>query len=443
MGVYVQDEYQPTDNLSFTFGLRVDVPIYLNEIEPNANILAFNKWKNEDGKEVSIDPSKWPSANPLWAPRFGFNWDVNGDKQIQVRGGSGVFSGRIPFVWLGNQASNSRMDAGYEFQINATTEDFKFPQAWKTDLAVDYSFGEGWLATFEGIYSKDLNAVVHRNYNMALPTGKLGGTTGDNRAIFNGFNEVNIYSSSAGSAGFLDAGAIILDNTDKGYQYSVTGQLRKQFQFGLSLNAAYTYMESKDLTSIPAEIAADAFQRNPVVGNPNDPMFANSRYGLNHRIIGSANYVLNTKIGQTTFSAFCEIGQGNRYSFTYAGDLNQDAISNNDLIYIPKDASDINFGTVAAGVATPAPDAAQQWTALNAFIEQDPYLSQHRGEYAERHGATLPWFSQIDFRVAHSYPIKAGNTTNTIQLSFDVLNVGNLINSNWGVRKLAVKRIVY
>lgn len=437
LGLYVQDEINPSDNLSLTFGLRVDMPVYLNEIPDDvANVVAFDKWIDEEGNPATIDPSAWPKANPLFAPRFGFNWDVKGDKTMKLRGGTGIFTGRIPFVWLGNQASNARIDPGYEFQVNATTQDFKFPQVWKTDLALDQKFGQGWVATLEGIFSKDINAVVHRNYNMTAPTAALSGA--DTRAIYGPADNTNIFSSDNGFTDFLEAGAIVLDNTKQGYQYTLTAQLGKFFQSGLALNAAYTYSESKDLTSIPAEIAADAFQRNPIVSNPNDPMFAHSRYGLQHRFISSAMYTKNWKLGETAISAFFELAKGNRYSYTYAGDLNQDAIANNDLIYIPASASEIKFGTVDVnGVGTEAADAAAQWTALEAFINQDEYLSQHKGEIAERHGAMLPWFSQLDIRLAHTFGTKIAGKDNKLQVSLDILNFGNMINSNWGVRKLA------
>ena len=435
LGLYIQDDYKYKDNLKLTFGLRMDLPIYMNEIDPNDEVKDFDGWVNEDGESVKLDPSQWPSANPLWAPRFGFNWDVYGDRSMQVRGGSGIFSGRIPFVWLGNQSTNSRIDPGYEFQVNATSEGFHFPQVWKNNIAVDKSFGDGWIATFEGLISKDINAVVHRNYNMLPPSGQLTGT-GDTREMFAGFNESNIYSASANSIGFLDAGVIILDNTKKGHQYNFTGKLEKNFTFGLKANVAYTYMESKDLTSIPAEIAADAFQRNPIVGNPNDPMFTHSRYGLNHRIISSLMYNKEYKNMKTSVAVFFEAGKGNRYSFTYAGDLNQDGIANNDLLYVPENASDIHFGSVTDGIATEASDAAAQWAALDAFIEQDDYLKERRGDYAERHGATLPWFSQIDVRVMQDVKLNFADRDHTIRLSFDILNFGNMISSNFGVRQL-------
>jgi len=437
LGFYVQDKFNVSDKFNVTFGLRADVPIYLSTIEKDHNITDFTGWVDENGDAATVDPSEFPKANILWSPRLGFNYDVKGDNTLKIRGGSGIFSGRIPFVWLGNQASNSKLLPGYVFQINGTSENFRFPQAWKSDLAVDALVGNGWKLSAEGIFSKDLNAVVHRNYNMLPPSSNLTGT-GDTREIFGGFNEVNIYSSSAGSIGFLDAGAIVLDNTKKGYQYTLTGKIMKSFDFGLNALVAYTYTESKDLTSIPAEIAADAFQRNPVAGNPNMPMFSYSRYGLKHRIITSLSYGVEYGKMATTFSLFYEGGIGNRFSYTYAGDLNQDAVANNDLIYIPSSQSDIHIGDgTGTGTAASAADAAAQWTALNAFIEQDPYLSEHRGAIAERHGPMLPWFNTVDFRLLQDFNMNFGGKNHALQLTFDIMNIGNLLNSKWGVRQLA------
>ncbi|MCF6237538.1 MAG: carboxypeptidase regulatory-like domain-containing protein, partial [Candidatus Marinimicrobia bacterium] len=372
LGLYAQDQFRAADNLKLTLGLRVDFPLYLNEIEEDAGITGFDGWVDENGDPASVNPAEWPSGKPLFAPRFGFNWDVHGDKTMQLRGGSGIFTGRIPFVWLGNQASNAKLSPFYTFQINDTADDFNYPQVLKNDIAIDKAFGGGWLASLEGIYSKDLNAVVHRNYNMLPPSANLTGT-GDTRPMFAGFNEVNIYSAAGVSNTFLDAGAIVLDNTDEGYQTSFTGKLAKEFDFGMTANVAYTNITSKDLTSIPAEIAADAFQRNAIVDGPNSAIFSHSRYGLKHRIISSASYEKSYGNMNSSVAVFFETGVGNRYSFTYAGDLNGDAIANNDLLYIPEDASDINFGTVTDGVGTEAADAAAQWAALDAFIDQDEY----------------------------------------------------------------------
>jgi len=438
LGIYLQDEWDVNNKLKLTLGLRVDVPLYLNDLPvttASQEAANFDGWVDENGKSVKLDPAVWPKSQLLWSPRLGFNYDIKGDKTILLRGGSGIFTGRIPFVWLGNQASNPGINPGYTFQVNSTTEDFKYPQVWKTDLAVDWRFGKGWLATFEGIYGKDINAIVHRNYNMLAPSETLSGA--DNRQIFAGFNETNIYTSSPGSIGFLEAGYILLDNVKEGYQLSLTSRLAKIWEFGLRADLAYTYQQAKDYTSIPAEIAADAFQRNAIVGNPNLPDVSWSRYGLKHRIISSLTYTKEYKSMASTFGMFIEVGQGNRYSYTYAGDLNQDAIGNNDLIYVPASSSEINFGTInITGDGVPAADAAAQWEALDAFIEQDPYLKERRGQYAERNGASLPWFSQIDFRFMQDFNFNIKERKNTIQVSLDIMNIGNLISSNWGVRQL-------
>jgi len=438
LGIYVQDQFRPADNVKMTLGLRVDYPLYLDEnpIAEDTGITGFTGWVDENGDPAKVDPSTWPEAKPLFAPRFGFNWDVYGDKSMQLRGGSGIFTGRIPFVWLGNQASNAKLSPFYTFQINDTADDFKYPQVWKNDIAIDKAFGEGWLVSLEAIYAKDLNAVVHRNYNMLPPSANLTGT-GDNRPMYAGFNEVNIYSAAGVSNTFLDAGAIVLDNTDQGFQNSFTGKLAKNFDFGLMANVSYTNITSKDLTSIPAEIAADAFQRNAIVDGPNDAIFSYSRYGLKHRIISSATYQKSYGNMNSSVAMFYETGVGNRYSFTYAGDLNGDAIPNNDLIYVPEDVSDIHFGTVANGVGTESDNAAAQWTALDAFIEQDEYLSTRRGDYAERNGAMLPWFSQLDVKFVQEVKLNMAGKEHGLQFSLDVMNIGNMISSAWGVRQLS------
>ncbi len=439
LAMYVQDEWQVNDNFNLTYGLRVDVPMYFNKIPQSAATAEaqnFNGWVDENGKSTKLDPTQWPKSKILWSPRVGFNWDIKGDKTMQLRGGTGVFSGRIPFVWLGNQSTNAGIYPGYTFQVDATVDNFRWPQVWKNDLAIDMNLSGNWMVTVETIYTKTLVGIIHHNYNMLPPSAHLTGT-GDNRAMFAGFNEVNIYSSSANSIGFLDAGTIVMANSSKGEQFNFTAKVSKAWDFGLNVMAAYTYLNAKDITSLTSKIAANAFQSRPVVGNPNQSMYSWSGFGLKHRFITSAAYRKTYGNAASTFSLFFEAGKGNRYSYVYAGDLNQDGIRNNDLLYVPSDKSDIHFGTVDAnGVATTATDADAQWNALNAFIDQDPYLSTRRGKYAERNGAMLPWYSQLDFRFLQDF--KVGKDKNhKIQISLDVLNLGNMINSNWGVRQFA------
>ncbi len=437
LALYAQDEWHISDRFNLTYGLRIDVPMYFNKIPETAAVDVvknFDGWVDQNGNPTKVNSAKWPKSKILWSPRIGFNWDIKGDRTLQLRGGTGIFSGRIPFVWLGNQSSNSGINPGYTFQVNSTSPNFRWPQVWKNDLAIDMDIGNNWMITVETMYSKDVNAVIHHNYNMKPPTGRLSGT-GDTRQIFANFAESNIYSSSPGAIGFLDAGTIVLNNSKKGDQFNFTTKITKTWDFGLNLMAAYTYLSSKDITSIPAEIAADAFQRNPIVGNPNHSMYSWSRYGLKHRIIASASYRITYGRYASAFSFFFEAGKGNRYSYVYAGDLNKDNIINNDLLYVPANQSDIHFGTVDAnGNGVAASDAAAQWTALNAFINQDPYLKTRRGKYAQRNGAMLPWYTQLDFKFLQDIAI---SKKHKFQISLDVLNLGNLLSSKWGVRQFA------
>lgn len=435
--LYAQDEWQALDNLLLTVGLRMDMPIYYTEPKSNPDILA-ETFKDEDGNDAKFDVGKLPEVKPLWSPRLGFNYDVTGDRSFQLRGGTGVFTGRLRFVWISNQISNGVISPFYTFQINATNPDFKWPQVWRTNLAVDKKLPFGIVSTLEGIYNKDINAVVHHNYNMALPSDNAAGA--DNRAIYQGSeNKLNGFYNYGDYGSYLDAGAIMLDNTDEGYQYSITGQLRKNFDFGLKASAAYTFAESKDLTSSPGEIAADAFQLNPIVGNPNKPVLSYSDYGLRHRFISTFSYKKTwTEMLSTSIALFWETSQGDRYSYVYAGDMNLDGIpQNNDLMYVPKNASEINL--VPTDVSDTRTEA-EIWAQLDAFIEQDAYLKERRGKYAERNGALGEWFSQLDLRFLQDFNLYFGQDKHSFQLSFDIMNLGNMLNSDWGVRKVPYNR---
>ena len=428
VSLYAQDEWQVNDKLKLTGGIRMDMPTYFDKPEANP-VIEAKTFKDEFGNDVKIDVSHLPSATPLLSPRIGFNYDVKGDRSTQLRGGTGVFTGRLRFVWIGNQFSNRTIDPFYTFQINATSENFKWPQVWRTDFAIDQELPWGMIGTLEGIYNKDINAVVHKNYNMDVPTGTLKGA--DNRAVYQGSeSKINDFTD-VGS--WMDAGAIVLDNTDEGYQYSMTAKLRKNFSPFAFAMVAYTYAQSKDITSSPGEIAADAFQLNPVVGNNNTPKLSYSDWGMDHRFIGAGSwkFVYGGSYA-TTISLFFETGSGSRFSYTYAGDVNKDGIGqNNDLIYVPANSSEINLVPTDAS-DTRSPE--EIWNQLNSYIEQDDYLSTRRGDYAERNGSIGEWFSQIDLRILQDFAINIGENTHAFQLSLDVLNVGNMINSDWGVR---------
>ena len=452
LAFYVQDEYAPTPRLNLTLGLRVDFPLYFTD--PVDNPFSRNLTTiDENDNPITVDQSRMPDVTPLWSPRIGFNWDVFGDRTTQIRGGTGIFTGRIPFVWIGNVISNPGANPNLfspipgvglsedeipedhftqdgavlqqSFDLNAVVEDFKWPQVWTTNLGIDQRLPGGFIATLEGIYGNDRNAIVMRNFDLGEPTRFL---QQDGRPYFGaaeGENELNPDG----------AGVYTLDNTNEGYNLNLTAELQKEFDFGLNASVAYSYTKAESQLKT-TEIASALWQELPVQGDPNDPNVSNSEFGIRHRISGSANYRhvwgernrFATTVG--AFFAVAEgnqftVGGGNRYSYTYSGDANGDGSGANDLIYIPRDPSEITL-------ADPG-----QWDALDAFIEQDDYLSENRGRIAERFGAVNPWFANLDLRIMQDVAFEVGGAPQRFQLSLDILNVPNLLNSDWGVRKVA------
>jgi hypothetical protein len=446
--LYVQDEFLATSRFTLTYGVRMDIPMYFTDPVDNPFSRGLEALDENRQPEV-IDQSKLPGAKPLFSPRIGFNWNAVGDRQTLVRGGTGVFTGRVPFVWIGNVISNPGANPNLfptappketergsvlaqSFDVNAMVPDFKWPQSWTSDLAVEQSLPWDLRGTLELLYAKDINSVFMRNADLVAPTRTLP----DGRPYFGGFgaNELN----SDGGAGIY-----VLDNTSDGYSFNVTAQLRKTLGAG-SVGLGYSFTNAKNNLK-STEIASVLWQNQPVKGDPNNPELSWSEFGQRHRIVGDATYTKTwSPRFRTQIGGFLEIAEGNRfagaggnrYSFIYSGDVNGDGQAGNDLIYIPRDQSEINLAprTVPGG---PTVSATEQWAQLDAFIRQDDYLSKHRGEIAERFGAVNPWYNNIDLRILQDIGLYSGAKQHALQFSLDVLNVGNLLNSDWGVRKVA------
>ena len=246
---------------------------------------------------------------------------------------------------------------------------------------------------------------------------------------------------------FTSGGAYIIDNNDLGNSLNITAQLRKTFDFGLSTSVSYSFLNAKNAMTT-TEIASVLYSINPVKGDPNKPELGYSQFGQRHRIVGGTTYQHNWNENlATSFGLFFEVAEGNlfttsggnRYSFVYAGDVNGDGQGGNDLIYIPNNESEINFQAYTdANGNTISPS--QQWAAFNAFIEQDDYLKENRGKIAERNGLVNPWYFNIDLRILQDFSFMISQTKHTFQLSFDILNFANLLNSSWGVRQVADAR---
>lgn len=454
LSFYGQDELALSDRFNLTLGLRVDFPMYFNDPVDNPfsrGLMALD----ESDRPETVDQSDLPGATPLLSPRVGFNWDVNGDRSTQLRGGTGIFTGRVPFVWVGNVISNPGANPNLypgiaesevpeehrtsddailqqSFDLNAMDPDFKWPQTWVTDIAVDQRLPWEVLGTLEVIYGKDLNGIFMRNADLVEPVRTLP----DGRPYFGGAgnNELNPDGG---------AGIYVIDNTSDGYNLSLTGQLRKNFDFGLGTIVSYAFTEAKNKLK-STEIASVLWQEQPVRGDPNDPETSYSEFGQRHRIVGAATYAVewNEHLA-TQIGLFFEAAEGNRfggaggnrYSFIYSGDVNGDGFSN-DLIHIPASQDEIRFDAfVDPSGATVTPE--QQWGRLDAFIEQDRYLSKHRGEIAERFGLLNPWYETIDLRVLQDIGFDAGGKRHRLQVNLDIQNLANLLNSDWGVRQVA------
>ncbi|MBU6122896.1 TonB-dependent receptor [Hymenobacter siberiensis] len=481
LGLYVQDEWSPRSNLKVTYGIRADLPYLTSELTQNtvAANLTFR-----DG--VKINTGSVPKKNVLFSPRAGFNWDVNDDRKTQLRGGTGIFTGRVPFVWLSNQASNNGVQFGSysytgsgtlnaasgqgtpsyfnpnvetyrpqsaaansSYNLAVTDADFKFPQVWRTNLAVDQELFGGVIGTLEAFYTKDINSVYHQNVNLpgteANPFNRANGA--DNRPIFYSFGAVTnglaaqtanyrLYSGAGGLSATNPniTDAILMKNTSKGYSYAVTAQVQKSFSSGFYLSAAYTYSDSRSVND-GGSIATSIFRDRSISGDPNANVLSYSNFLQQHRVIASASY-RKEYVGHlaTTLSLFYQAAPAGRYSYVYSGDMNGDNQNSNDLMYIPRNAGEINLRDITLSTAQGGGiyTASQQFADLDAFINQDSYLSKHRGEYAERNGAVLPWWNTMDFRLLQDIFTNIGENRNTLQISLDVFNVGNLLNKNWG-----------
>ncbi len=453
LSFYAQDELQVNAKLKLIFGLRMDKPMYNNislttpdfqqdVFAPNAGSFlgTFSTGSptilnsdplvlfDENGKPITngkgkdLDNTQLPTTKPLLSPRLGFNWDVKGNKTLQLRGGTGLFTGRFPFVWIGNHIGNP--SSGF---YNASHKNFKWPQVWRTNIGTDFKIPSGTIFSVDLAYTKDVNAMMVRNYKLGTPTGILNSGIGDKRSVYLPANQGanNTY---------------VFTNTKEGYQFNLSLQAQKTFKKGLFAMAAYNFGVAKDASSISAEISSDAFDRNPILNNANKAINSNSLYGNKHRFIVAAsktyNYGKDKKWG-TTFSLFSSWTSGNPFAYVYGGDINNDGTGSNDLLYVPTDAEidNMTFIPLVDVNGNPQNQAAQR-QAYKSFIAQDEYLNGLRGQHTEKYGGVTPGFSQLDLRILQDLILNT-KTKQSLQFSVDIVNLGNLISSNWGVRKYA------
>lgn len=467
--IYVQDEWSIKDNLRLTYGIRLEKPFYLNTLEDNKS--NYKELEFADGRHVDL--SKWPNSNISVSPRVGFNWDIMGDRSIIVRGGTGLYTGYLPFAWFTNQPLYTNViqnTVDYEGDLSKikfvddyhdilndpeltdyfpqtsdstnvlnqmciVDPDFKFPQIWRTNLAVDIKLPFDMVLTLEGLYSKDINTANQQNINEAKPLSPIVETSGAQRDSWWTKNDDGEWITSNRIHQDI-VGALMLTNGNKGYQYSFTAQLDKKFSYGFSGMLAYTHSISKISSTNPGDASASAWSSNVCVNSLNYPELGYANFSVPNRVMGALtySYELDKAFG-FSLSLYYSGSAQDRYSYTYKNDLNGDGNAS-DLMYIPTGADDINFVDIVNSEGAVVSTAAQQAEALMNYINNDKYLSANKGKYAERFAAVGPWINRIDAKALINLFTNFGSDKRyTLQLSLDCYNIGNLFNSEWGVYK--------
>ncbi|MBN8862962.1 MAG: TonB-dependent receptor [Sphingobacteriales bacterium] len=475
LAAYLQDEIIVNDRLKLTAGIRFDKPIYPEKPLENPYISNLSTLVDINGNPTRYTTGEWPKSRMLFSPRVGFRWDMEGNKEFVLRGGTGIFTGRIPFVYLTNIPSGSSM---YQFGtlITPTTpganlnnflfnpdgraynpfsnnslpanlfpttagtsaqsafavasKDFKFPQVWRTNIGFDKQLGKNWTLSIDAMYTKDINAVYMFNANQKVPDATI--TTGS--VIRPRFSSS---SSAVRRINTAINNAIVLDNTSKGSSFTLTAQLAKAFSKGWYASLAYNYTYASDVTANPGSQAASVWGANPTLGTQNSLELAYSNFAIPHRIVGTVSYRFEyLKHLATTISLFYEGRHGGTYTYVYNGDLNNDGNTSSDLMYIPRDASEITFVNSFAypnGVTYTKSEMEQIF--MN-YVNNDPYLSKHKGQVAERNGAKLPFYHRVDAKLVQDIFTNIGKQKHTLQFTADVYNLLNLLNNDWGVRKI-------
>ena len=448
--------------MKLTYGLRFDDLIF-----DNSDLQRHDAIYDLDFGGKHIDTGKWPKSRMQISPRVGFVWDVFKDNSLKVRGGTGIFTGRLPLVFFTNMPTNSNMvqnavvfgtkyengiavshdsrldqlaggmitnvdDAIKKFGLPTTIENpvagskisgvkdnFKMPQIWKTSLAVDYQLPTSFplSVTGEFIYNKNINAVTLENINIKDPSNWEHFNGADNRLIY-----PSDYTYVSGK------NAVVLTNTSKGHGYTANVTINAQPVEDLNMMLAYTHTESKEISGLPGSDPVSTWQGMLTIDGPNFATVQRSRYVVPDKVIAAVNYNLPFRhkglLRKTSLNLFYSGYSASGYSFAYTNDMNGDGI-NNDMMYIPKDDSEIKFKNEA--------DRTAFWN----FVDQDSYLKNHKGEYAEAYAARAPWVHRFDLRITEDFSFKAGKTEHHFQLSLDFMNIGNMINSKWGVMKNA------
>lgn len=461
LGVYAQDDIALTKNFTISAGLRVDIPMFLTKpgVDTAYNNTHINKiataWAGTSLERTiqEAEVGAMPSTKLMFAPRIGFNWDVTGEQTLKIRGGVGIFTSRLPFVWAGSAYTNNGITIGgvqlttppdnFKFnsdplnqptatslgqkqaipsgEINIFDKNFKYPQVLRGSLAGDFKLPFGFVGTLEGIYSKMLNTINYYNINFK-PNSTINLNGADSRPYFSNTRIVSNYGSNV----------YLSTNTNDGYSYNLTAQLQKNFKNGLFVNASYTYGDSRVINEGTSSQVSSQWRTMETRSDLNNIAISRSDFALGHRVVGAASYKIEyLKHMATTVSLFYNGQSGSPFSYTVSGNLGGQEGSNNVyLLYVPTDADLATMEFAAAGGA-----AETQRANFKAFIEGDEYLKANKGKYTERNVTRTPFTNILDLKILQDFYITTKNgRRHNLQVSFDVFNLGNLLNNRWGRR---------
>jgi hypothetical protein len=448
-GVYAQDQWRVRSNFTVTAGLRIDMASFgaTGFANDSTNLMTF---RDENGDPVQYQSQKLPGTNPLVSPRLGFNYDLRGDGRTIIRGGTGIFTGRPAYVWISNQIGENGMLTGFDqipltgtgtttrpfhpdpdhykpttvtgapaasTALAITDNDFRFPQVWRSSIGIDHRFESGWRGTLDFLSGRDVNGIYYINAN--LPAAQASFTGPDTRSRWTN-NRINSTVTSA----------VVMKNQNVGHSYSAAASLERSWSTGLFAKFATAYGDSKN-TIDPGSIASGSWSNNVHINDPNNPGVGRSTNFQGRRSFAALALTRDFfGWGSTTISTFIENRSQGGQSYRFSNDANGDGGSN-DLIYIPRDASEMNFAQFTQGARTYT--VLEQQIAWEAYINQDPYLRTRRGKYAERNGLMMPQITRMDISFSQDVSRLVGGQRNTLQFRLDILNFTNMINSDWGV----------
>ena len=447
VGFYIQDNWQVSERFNFTYGLRADMPLFFDTPTENAGFndyAAANNWNVKTNHKLS--------STPLWSPRAGFRWRTT--DRLLLRGGVGIFTGRIPFVWLSNNFSNT----GVQFQsyniskdayklgitpiydpnpalqyqnaqlgsasgsqtINVFSNDFKFAQNARANFAIEYNSIGDIKWTLEGLYSKTLNDILYKNLAFEESGVKLS----EKHDL--SFDDRPVYQKVTTEGSSIYTNIYELSNTNKGYSYSLSARAEKSFAFGIDFMAAYTYTQSKSLNSGTSSVAASNWNYNYTTGYSNNPELGFSAFNRPHSIKAALSWNKKwSKHDESVISLIYTGESGDPYSVYLNGDANSDGSNGNDLMFI---FTDSQIDELVSKNLMSESDA----NGLKGWLGNDKDMKNNRGKYFERNSANKPFEHHFDLHMARTFNFYAGNSTHKLEISMDIMNIGNLLNKNWG-----------